>query len=137
MQRKGGEGMNHIAKELLLDCSTPDRFCFSLKCAECGEMWKSRTVRFSKAGVRPETEGKKVILDTLYKREKEAALLYAVKQAEEIFSCCPICHRLVCDHCFMVCEDLDMCSACASRLKEHGEPVKERGNVPEKTEVNG
>ncbi|MGN0421756.1 MAG: hypothetical protein ACI4EY_03370 [Lachnospiraceae bacterium] len=126
--------MNHIAKELLLDCSTQDMFCFSLRCAECGEVWKSRPVRFSKSGVRPETEGKKVIFDTLYKREKEAALFYTVKQAEEIFSCCPICHRLVCDHCFLVCEDLDMCCACAKRLKEYGEPVMERKTSSEKKE---
>lgn len=118
--------MNHITRELLLDCSTADTFCFSMRCAECGEVWKSRPIRFSKAGIQPETEGKRVVFDTLRKREKEAALIRAVEQAEKTFSLCPICRRLVCDHCFLVCEDLDMCAACARRLQEQGEPVAQR-----------
>ena len=47
----------------------------------------------------------------------------AVEEGEQVFSVCPICGRLVCDGCFMVCEDLDMCRACAARLKENGRPV--------------
>ena len=115
--------MSYIAKELLVDCSTPDEFCFSLWCAECGRIWKSKPIRFSKAGIKPQTEGKQVVFRTLYKREKEAAWNRAVQEAEKIFSRCPICMRLVCDHCFLVCEDLDMCTSCARRLQEYGEPV--------------
>ena len=36
---------------------------------------------------------------------------------------CPICRRLICDSCFLICEEMDMCRACAKRLKEDGEPV--------------
>ena len=115
--------MKQIAKHLLLDESTPDIFCFSLRCAECGEVWKSRDIRFSKAGIRPETDGKRIVFDTLYRREMEEARTRAVKEAEKTFSRCPICHRLVCDRCFMVCDDLDMCVSCAKWLEEHGEPV--------------
>ncbi len=43
-------------------------------------------------------------------REKAAA------EASEIFSC-PVCGRLVCDRCFLICEDLDMCIACAKTLQ--------------------
>ena len=121
--------MKQIAKHLLLDESTPDIFCFSLRCAECGEVWKSRDIRFSKAGITPVTEGKRIVFDTLYRKEKEAALSYAVRQAEEFFNRCPICHRLVCDSCFLVCEDLDMCTVCAGNLQEVGEPVSGNGAV--------
>lgn len=115
--------MSHIAKEILQDCSTPDEFIFSLRCAECGGIWKSKSVRFSRAGVIPKTEGKRVIFETLYRQEKANALLWAVKEAEDAFSQCPICRRLVCDHCFLICDELDMCVSCAKGLQEPGAPV--------------
>ena len=118
--------MIKIEKELLQDCSTPDEFCFSLRCAECGAVWKSRPYRFSRAGVTPPSEGKRVIFEVLYKREKDAAMLRAAQDAAQAFHRCPICHRLVCDHCFFICEDLDLCVSCAERLQEHGEPVTAR-----------
>lgn len=118
--------MSYIAKELLLDCSTAEEFCFSLRCAECKEVWKSTPVRFSKAGIVPATEGKKIIFDTLYRREKEAALNRAIAEAEQRFNKCPICHRFVCDHCFLICDDLDMCQSCANSLEERGEYIMVR-----------
>ncbi|MCI6126309.1 MAG: hypothetical protein MR738_09535 [Enterocloster clostridioformis] len=44
-----------------------------------------------------------------------------------VFNKCPICSRLVCDRCFLVCDELDMCVSCAHYLQEQGEPV-EPGN---------
>ena len=120
--------MAYIAKELLLDFSTEDTFCFGLRCVECGTVWKSRPVTFSRAGVRPESPEKKIIFDTLYEQEKELARQQALQQMGEIFSRCPICKRLVCDNCFMICEDLDMCAGCARSLKEKGDPVSLRDN---------
>lgn len=118
--------MSHIAIERLLDCSTQDAFHFSLHCDECGEIWKSKPVRFSKAGIVPETPGKQIVFDTLYQRERENALNRAVSEAAGALNTCPICGRLVCDHCFMICDDLDMCRACADRLQEEGELVAVR-----------
>ena len=115
--------MKQIAEDFLQDCSTPDEFRFSLRCAECGYLWTSEPVPFSKAGVRPETEGKRVIYQALYAREKARAFQAAAGAAANAFSLCPICGRLVCDRCFLVCDDLDICVACAGRLKERGEPV--------------
>lgn len=63
--------MRRITNNLLTDRSAPDGFRFSLRCAQCGSQWCSAPVRFSKAGVRPETEGKRVIFRTLYERERE------------------------------------------------------------------
>ena len=121
--------MSHIAKELLQDCSTQDEFSYSLRCAQCGETWKSRPSRFSKAGVQPESKGKRVVFDILYRREQESAQEKAVAEAAAIFNLCPICHRLVCDHCFLICDDLDMCQSCADDLMEKGEFVLSRGSA--------
>ena len=122
---RGGEvdDMKNATQELLTDCSTGYEFCFSLACAECGQVWRSRPIRFSRAGVQPEGEGKRVIYETLYDREKKHARQQAAVQATEAFSACPICGRLVCDHCFLICDDLDMCVSCAHQLQEQGEPV--------------
>ena len=43
-------------------------------------------------------------------------------QLTEIMDC-PICKRLVCDHCFLICDDLDMCVQCAEKLNEKGTVV--------------
>lgn len=115
--------MRHIKKEFLTDRSTPDSLHFSMSCSECGKEWNSNPVTFSKAGVEPATEGKKIIFETLYQREKEAAMERAVEEASNAFNQCPICKRLVCDYCFLICDDLDLCISCATRLQEKGEPV--------------
>lgn len=117
--------MRQITKELLDDCSAPEEFRFVLRCTECGGEWHSPPVRFSKAGVQPETEGKRVIFRTLYERERERARQRAAEAATQSFNLCPICGRLVCDRCFLICEDLDMCTACAQRLHENGTPIQD------------
>ncbi len=115
--------MRHITRQMLTDDSAGGVFCFSMHCGACGKQWSSTPVVFSKAGITPETEGKRIIFDTLYEQEKEAALEKAVVEASNVFNQCPICRRLVCDYCFMICDDLDLCTDCAARLHEQGEPV--------------
>ena len=115
--------MRRLASDRLLDCSTVEEFRFFLPCGECGRIWKSRPARFSRAGLQPETEGKRVIYRTLYERERAEARTAAETELFQSFNLCPICGRLVCDDCFRVCEDLDLCAACAERLQIHGEPV--------------
>ena len=115
--------MRQITKDLLADRSVPEEFRFSLRCTECGREWHSRPARFSKAGVRPETEGKRVIFRTLYEREREQERQRAAETAAQRFNLCPICARLVCDRCFLICDDLDLCVACARRLSESGTPI--------------
>ena len=53
----------------------------------------------------------------------DSAFQKALNQAKEIFNICPICKRLVCDHCFLICDDLDMCVQCAAKLNEKGTVV--------------
>ncbi len=118
--------MSHIQPGQLIDCSSAESFSFSFICPECGDQIRSKSVRFSKAGLTPETDEKVVIYKALYERERTMAQTLAVEQVGKHFSLCPICGRLVCDHCFLVCDDLDMCISCAGKLKEHGEPVLQR-----------
>lgn len=120
--------MRHVVMEQLQDRSTRDEFVFSLRCSECGDIWNSEAVRFSRAGTVPETPQKQIIFDALYQKEKEAAWRRAVKAATAMVSFCPICRRLVCDYCFLICEDLDLCQSCAERLQETGQRVANREN---------
>ena len=115
--------MKQVIKEAMGDCSTIEEFRFFLRCQECGRTWHSSPVRFSKAGTRPETEGMRTVFRTLYEREREASREKAAAEASEIFSQCPVCGRLVCDHCFLICEDLDLCTACANKLRVRGRIV--------------
>ena len=117
--------MRQITKDLLADRSVPEEFRFSLRCTECGREWHSRPARFSKAGVRPESEGKCVIFRTLYERERERERQRAAEAAARSFNLCPICGRLVCDRCFLICDDLDLCAACARRLQVRGTPIRD------------
>lgn len=115
--------MKQVIKEAMGDCSTIGEFRFLLRCQECGRTWRSSPVRFSKAGAEPETEARQVIFRALYAREREAARERAAAEVAEIFNRCPVCGRLVCDRCFLICEDLDMCAACAGKLQVRGDIV--------------
>ncbi len=115
--------MRGIIAAMLRDCSTRETFCFSVSCAECGLVWNSRKTGFSKAGILPQSDGKRIVFDALYQKERERARNTAIREATENFNRCPICHRMVCNRCFLICEDLDMCVLCASQLNEHGAPV--------------
>lgn len=115
--------MNYITKELM-DDSTSEDFRFSMRCSSCGNQWHGKGIRFSKAGCEPNTEGKRVIFKTLYRREHADALVMATKEATNVFNLCPICGRFVCNSCFLICDDLDMCRDCAARLHEKGSAVE-------------
>ena len=60
--------MRRIIKAFMQNASTASKFQFSLRCAVCGSLWKSRPAYFSKAEVQPENEGKHVIFQALYQR---------------------------------------------------------------------
>ena len=117
--------MKQILKTHLVDRSDQERFCFSLICKECGGEWKSTPIRFSKAGEIPSTEAKRVIAQALYQREHAQAMDHALCEAVQHFNLCPLCRGLVCNCCFVICDDLDMCRSCANALQEKGEVVME------------
>ena len=115
--------MKKLIEMMLTNLSTREVFLFRIACASCGAEYGGKQVQFSKAGVNPPTQGKRVIFDTLYEQEFRDARLSAVRDAAEHLNYCPICKRLVCNQCFMICDDLDMCRQCASELKQYGQPV--------------
>lgn len=116
--------MKQWIREHLKDCSDEQQFCFSLTCTECGTEWKSDPVRFSKAREKPPPEEKEAILRVLYQREYVKAREKALDDALYNFNLCPLCGRLVCNHCFAICDDLDMCRACSCNYQEQGEVVE-------------
>ena len=71
----------------------------------------------------PQTEGKQVIFDVVYEQEFQAARQSATRDAAEQLNYCPICKRLVCNRCFLICDDPDMCKQCAAHPEEMGSPV--------------
>ena len=57
-KRTGKRRVNSVKKvirEHLIDCSDTEKFVFNLICPECGKVWQSTPVSFSKAGEEPQT----------------------------------------------------------------------------------
>ena len=75
----------------------------------------------------------RAVFRTLYERERAAAREKAAAEALEIFSQCPVCGRLVCARCFLICEDLDLCAACAKALQVRGDVVAGNASSSQKT----
>ena len=117
--------MRKIVESVLEDLSSKDLFLFRVSCSYCGTGYGNKPIRFSKAGVSPATKNAQIISDVLYAQEFQAARQAAIRNAAENINYCPICGQLVCNRCFLICEDLDMCRQCASRLDVKGSPVME------------
>jgi hypothetical protein len=103
---------------------------FSMRCEECGRLWRSEPEAVTELEPPPGYgESKRVIYEALRRRQRESARVEAEYQARLNFNICPVCGRAVCDACFRVCEDIDMCRACAEKLNEPGEsPLGWRGD---------
>ena len=125
MGREDG-GMRQRIKEHLVDGSDREICRFSITCEECGSVWKSTAKRFSRRQEDHHSESSRIIAQALYQRERTQNMDHALWEAAHHFNSCPLCGRLVCNYCFVICDDLDMCRDCASRLHETGESVLER-----------
>ena len=115
--------MKKLVELALENHSTKDVFLFRVACSNCGTEYANKPVRFSKAGITPPTEGKRIVFEACYEQELRSARLSAIRDAAENLNYCAICKRLVCNRCFLICEDLDMCRQCAEDLDEQGKPV--------------
>lgn len=115
--------MKNLIELALEDLSSSDYFLFQTHCGICTVAYGNRTVRFSKAGEEPVTEQKKLLFDALYDQEYRTARQSAVRSAAEHLNLCPVCRRLACNRCFLICEDLDLCVECAERLGVKGDLV--------------
>ena len=108
---------------LLEDLSTREYFLFRVRCAVCTAPYGGRAKRFSRAGEEPLTEPQKLLFDALYDQEFRAARQGAIRSAAEHLNFCPVCKRLACNRCFLICDELDLCADCADRLGVSGSPV--------------
>ena len=115
--------MKKLVEMMLENLSTREVFLFRIACACCGTEYGGKQVRFSKAGITPPTQEKKIIFEACYEQEFRSVRQTAIRDAAEHLNYCPICKRLVCNRCFLICDDLDMCGECAANLQEHGSPV--------------
>lgn len=115
--------MKQLVEQLLENLSTREVFLFRIACSTCAAEYGGKPVRFSKAGITPLTEGKRIVFEACYEQELRSARLSAIRDAAEQLNYCPICKRLICNRCFLICDDLDMCKQCAARLEETGSPV--------------
>ena len=122
-RRKVGCVLRKLIESVLENLSTRDVFLFRVFCANCSAEYASKPLRFTKAGVTPTTQSKKIIYDAVYEQEFMAARQAAIRSTAEHMNYCPICKRLVCNQCFLICDDLDMCARCAGELQEQGSPV--------------
>ena len=116
--------MRNLVETVLENVSTKEAFLFRVSCANCEAAYTNRPVRFSKAGVTPTEESKKIIYNALYELEMNAARDSAIRSIAENLNHCPICKRLICNRCFLICDDLDMCIRCATDLQQLGRPVQ-------------
>lgn len=115
--------MKKLVGALLENLSTREVFLFRIACAGCGESFGNQPIRFSKAGENADTETKQTLWTALYEEELRSVRQTAIRQASEHMNLCPICKQLVCNQCFMICDELDMCKDCAKKLRQKGQPV--------------
>ena len=115
--------MKKLVETVLENRSTKDVFRFRVTCGNCSTEYGNKPIRFSRAGIPPATQSKKIIYDALYEQEFNEARRIAIRNAAEHMNYCPICKRLVCNQCFLICDDLDMCKQCAADLELQGKPV--------------
>ena len=115
--------MRKLVEAVLEDCSSKEVFLFQVVCGSCNTQYGNRPIRFSKAETPPTTRSKQIIYDALYEQEFKEARRIATRNAAEHMNYCPICKRLVCNQCFLICDDLDMCRQCAASLGQKGKPV--------------
>ena len=115
--------MKKLIEMLLENLSTREIFLFRIACGTCGTEYGNKPVRFSKAEMIPQTPKKAALYEILYAQELQTARISAVRAAAEHLNYCPVCKRLVCNRCFLICEDLDMCRQCAAAMEENGTPV--------------
>ena len=120
---KGGCVLRKLVASVLEDLSTREVFLFRVSCAGCATEYTSRPVRFSRADSIADTPGMQTLLHAVYSQEQETARRCAIRSAAEHMNYCPICKRLVCNRCFLICDDLDMCRQCAAALDQKGMPV--------------
>lgn len=115
--------MKKLVDKAMEDLSTREVFLFRIACRCCGREYRSRPRVFSKAGVQAPTQERQILLDAVYDLERMPSRQKAALEIAEHFNYCPVCKQIVCNYCFLISSDLDLCKSCAEALQEIGSPV--------------
>ena len=115
--------MKKLVEAVLENQSSKEVFLFRVTCANCGTDYGNPPRRFSKAETAPTTKSEEIIYNALYEEELRTVRQSAIRNIAEQMNYCPICKRLVCNQCFLICDELDMCKQCAAKLQQKGLPV--------------
>ena len=115
--------MKKYIEKFMNDLSDYERFQFSVSCPVCGKEWTSTPVPFSGAEKRSRSMRMNYFVRRQYNREKKRAEIIAAEEPGSRMNYCSVCMRIVCDSCFMICADADMCTDCAECHNENGERV--------------
>ena len=115
--------MRKLVEAALENMSTKDVFLFRISCAICAQEYGNKPTPFTKAGDPPLAPDKQILYEAVYQQELQVARNIAIRNAAEHMNYCPICKQLVCNQCFLICEDMDMCRSCAVSLQQKGQPV--------------
>jgi len=116
--------LQKLVEAFIRNLSTKDAFLFRISCENCGAEFGNRITRFSKARWLPTTQEESLICSTLYAQEFQNARQTAIRRAAEQLNYCPVCKRLVCNQCFLICGEMDMCRTCAAKQGQRGQPVR-------------
>ncbi len=115
-----------ILERDLQDKSTRVSFKYSIRCQCCGAEFASQPIPFSYQDEIAADAGRRMVLDVLRRREQVEARRQALTALSNSISICSICDRCICDECFLICQDIDLCRDCAEILGISGENVTPR-----------
>lgn len=93
------------------DLSTPDNFAFVFCCDRCDKEWQSEIYALNLRGFELPLNEK--IRCMLWNQQHDEAYERANLEAISHFNRCPECSRMVCDNCFCILEEWDLCKDCA------------------------
>ena len=95
------------------DRSTDGFFKFSFYCDRCGKEWTSEEYPFVHGFGEKLSENEKRAKEILWRSDHDAAFERANLEARLRFNVCKICMEAVCDECFAMEEDEEICINCA------------------------
>lgn len=102
------------------DKSTDRFFKFSFYCDRCGKEWTSEEYPFVHGFSEKLTDDEKRAKEILFRVDHDAAFERANLDARLRFNHCETCGSIVCDECFAMEEEEELCLDCAKRRGCYG-----------------
>ena len=102
----------------VLDESEEGVYRFTFYCDICESPWHSVSY-YSDTEENPDEQTRELEHTAAYERANREALSW--------FNRCPVCRRVVCDKCFRILDETDMCAECAECIE--ATEVKKTGEL--------